>query len=46
MIDLESVFEDAQWFHWTGITPAISKNAAEVCLEALEIAKNGNNNFC
>ena len=39
MIDWESVFEDAQWFHWTGITPAISKNAAEVCLEALEIAK-------
>ena len=25
MIDWESVFEEAQWFHWTGITPAISK---------------------
>ena len=38
MIDWESVFEEAQWFHWTGITPAISKNAAEGCLEALETA--------
>jgi 2-dehydro-3-deoxygluconokinase len=39
MIDWRSVFDDGQWFHWTGITPAISEGAAEVCLEAVEIAK-------
>jgi 2-dehydro-3-deoxygluconokinase len=38
MIDWESVFADAGWFHWTGITPAISEGAAEVCLEAVEKA--------
>jgi 2-dehydro-3-deoxygluconokinase len=39
MIDWESVFADAQWFHWTGITPAISEGAATVCLEAVKKAK-------
>ncbi|MEM8908830.1 MAG: sugar kinase, partial [Bacteroidota bacterium] len=38
MIDWESVFQEAQWFHWTGITPAISQGAAEVCLEAIQMA--------
>ncbi len=38
MIDWESVFADAGWFHWTGITPAISEGAAKVCLEAVETA--------
>ena len=38
MIDWKKIFEEASWFHWTGITPAISKNAADVCLEAIEIA--------
>ena len=38
MIDWEKVFEGADWFHWTGITPAISASAAEVCLEACEAA--------
>ena len=38
MIDWESVFADAKWFHWTGITPAISKSAADTCLEAVKIA--------
>ena len=33
------VFKDASWFHWTGITPAISQSAADVCLEALQAAK-------
>lgn len=41
-IDWEDVFKDAQWFHWTGITPAISQGAANVCLEAIQAArKNG-----
>ena len=38
MIKWEEVFEDAQWFHWTGITPAISQGAADACQEAIEVA--------
>ncbi|MCF6347646.1 MAG: sugar kinase [Flavobacteriaceae bacterium] len=38
MIDWKAVFKDAQWFHWTGITPAISQGAADVCLEAVKVA--------
>lgn len=38
MIDWEEVFHDADWFHWTGITPAISASASEVCLEACQVA--------
>ena len=38
MIDWEKVFEGADWFHWTGITPAISQSAADVCLEAVKAA--------
>ncbi len=38
MLDWAKVFENANWFHWTGITPAISQNAADVCLEAIKKA--------
>jgi len=38
MIDWETVFNGADWFHWTGITPAISQGAADVCLEAIKKA--------
>lgn len=38
MIDWKSVFEGADWFHWTGITPAISQGAADVCREAVQVA--------
>ncbi len=38
MVDWEKVFAGAQWFHWTGITPAISQGAADACLEAIEVA--------
>ncbi len=38
MIDWEAVLQDAQWFHWTGITPAIAQGAADVCLEAIQVA--------
>ena len=38
MIDWEKAFEGASWFHWTGITPAISQGAADACLEAIQIA--------
>ncbi len=39
LIDWKTVFADAQWFHWTGITPAVSEGAAAVCLEAATAAK-------
>jgi 2-dehydro-3-deoxygluconokinase len=39
MIDWAKVFKGAEWFHWTGITPAISQGAADVCLEAVKAAK-------
>lgn len=38
MIDWYSVLKDADWFHWTGITPAISQGAADACLEAIQVA--------
>ncbi|MCE1252284.1 MAG: sugar kinase [Anaerolineae bacterium] len=37
-VDWKTVFADAGWFHWTGITPAISQNTAAVCLEAVKTA--------
>lgn len=40
MIDWDSVFEGVSWFHWTGITPAISQGAADACLEAVKIASD------
>ena len=39
MIDWNAVFADAGWFHWTGITPAISEGVASACLEAVRAAK-------
>ncbi len=38
MIDWNAVFDGVAWFHWTGITPAISQGAADVCLEAVKAA--------
>ena len=38
MIDWQRVFEGVDWFHWTGITPAISASAAAVCQEAITVA--------
>ena len=32
------ILKDATWFHWTGITPAISENAALECLKAIKVA--------
>ena len=39
IIEWDQIFKDATWFHWTGITPAISAGAAAVCLDALYAAK-------
>jgi len=38
MVDWKEVFKDVEWFHWTGITPAISQGAADACLEAMKVA--------
>jgi 2-dehydro-3-deoxygluconokinase len=38
MLDWEAIFKDAEWFHWTGITPALSAGAAATCLEGIKIA--------
>lgn len=38
MIDWEKAFEGADWFHWSGITPSLSLELAELCEEALEVA--------
>lgn len=38
MINWREIFKDAEWFHWTGITPALSQAAADACLEAIQIA--------
>ena len=38
-VDWERVFDGASWFHFTGITPALSDSAAAVTLEAARAAK-------
>ena len=38
MIDWETIFADAGWFHWSGIAAALSQEGADACREALEIA--------
>lgn len=38
MINWEEVFKEADWFHWSGITAGVSQGAADVCLEAIEVA--------
>jgi 2-dehydro-3-deoxygluconokinase len=40
MLDWDSIFDGAGWFHWTGITPAVSEGAAQVCLEAVRAARD------
>ena len=37
--DWDKIFEGADWFHFTGITPALGDNVAEICLEAVKKAK-------
>ncbi|WP_299115381.1 sugar kinase [uncultured Winogradskyella sp.] len=36
--DWNDILKDATWFHWSGITPAISNSAAEQCLLAVQTA--------
>ncbi|MDR0219887.1 MAG: sugar kinase [Lachnospiraceae bacterium] len=37
--DWEEIFADADWFHFTGITPALGEAVAGICLEACKKAK-------
>ncbi len=37
--DFDEIFSDADWFHFTGITPAVSDAAAELTEKALQAAK-------
>ncbi len=37
--DFDAIMEGADWFHWSGITPAISDKAAELTRLACEAAK-------
>ena len=37
--DWNKIFEGAEWFHFTGITPALGDNVAQICLEACKAAK-------
>ena len=39
MINWDKVFEDADWFHWTGITPSLSEGLCDVCLEGIMKAR-------
>jgi len=39
MVDWKKVFDGDGWFHWPGITPAISQGAADACLEAVKVAR-------
>lgn len=36
----DKIFEDVDWFHWTGINPALSDGLAEICMEACRVAKS------
>jgi 2-dehydro-3-deoxygluconokinase len=37
--DWNRIFEDSEWFHFTGITPALGDNVAQICLDACRSAK-------
>ncbi|MDR0498934.1 MAG: sugar kinase [Holophagales bacterium] len=40
--DWNKIFDGADWFHFTGITPALGENVAEICHEACKNAKKRN----
>lgn len=41
-IDWDAIMKEAGWFHYSGITPAISANAAQACLDAVTAANKYN----
>ena len=36
----EDIFDGADWFHFTGITPALDRGVADICLDACKAAKS------
>lgn len=38
-INWEEILKDAKWFHWAGITPALSQGAADTLLEGIQVAR-------
>ncbi len=40
--DWEKIFDGVDWFHFTGITPALGPNVVEICREACKAAKARN----
>lgn len=38
--DWDEIFEGADWFHFTGITPALGPNVVEICRQACKVAKD------
>lgn len=37
--DWDEIFKNVDWFHWTGINPALSDNMADICIEACKAAR-------
>ena len=37
--DWDRIFDGAEWFHFTGITPALGPNLVNICLDACKAAK-------
>lgn len=37
--DWKTIFAGAEWFHFTGITPALNDEIADICLDACKVAK-------
>ncbi len=40
--DWDKIFDGADWFHFTGITPALNQSVADLCLAACKAAKERN----
>jgi 2-dehydro-3-deoxygluconokinase len=38
--DWDAILSGCEWFHWTGITPALSDNMAQATLDAVRAARN------
>jgi 2-dehydro-3-deoxygluconokinase len=38
--DWDKIFKDVNWFHFTGITPALSDNTALICMAAVKVARS------
>ncbi len=37
--DWEKILDGAEWFHFTGITPALGENLPDICMDALKVCK-------